>query len=271
MRGILRTMLAFALRDWRIRCQYRMGFLITVGQIVFTMAMFFFVAQLVDLDRAASLRAYGGDYFPFVVLGLVGSQYLSASLSAIGGTLRDEQLQGTLEAMLTSPTPSWVLLLGGSAFELAWATVEAGLYLGIGRLLFGLELSRMNLAAALVLVVFAMAALSSPGVLAASGVLLFRGMDPFNWVLGGMMKLVGGAYFPVALLPAGLQALAKCFPLTYALEGLRQAVLMGRPLEELWDVCLTLGAFAIVLWPLALFGFSWTLRRLKTTGALSFR
>lgn len=269
----LKSLLAFLRRDWRIRCHYRMGFVITLGQIVFTMAMFFFIAKLVDPHGLASLGAgaFGEGYFAFVALGLVGSQYLGASLFAVAGNLREEQLQGTLEAMLACPTRPWVMLLGSSALGLLWATLEAGLYLGCGVLVFGLDLARMNLAATLVLLVFTIAAMSSLGVLAASGVLLFKEFDPLNWFLGGLMRLVGGVYFPVALLPGWLQALAKLFPLTYAVDGLRQAALAGRSLGELWDVCVTLGLFAVVLWPVALAVFAWTIQRLKITGALSFR
>ncbi len=267
----LRKLWAFVVRDWRIRSSYRFGSLITIGQIVFTLAMFFFISRLIDPQHPTGLAPYGGAYFPFVVLGLVCSHYLSASLSSFAGRLREEQLQGTLEAMLATPTGIWTMLVGNVLWEFLWSTVEVAAYLGIGVWLFGLHLGRMNLLASVVLLVLMVVSLSSLGVLSVSGVLLFREFDPISWLLGGAMKLVGGVYFPTALLPGWLETLAKFFPLTYALEGLRQAVLLGRSLAELWGVCVTLGLFALLVWPVALVSFSWTIRRLKTTGALSFR
>ena len=112
---------------------------------------------------------------------------------------------------------------------------------------------------------------SSLGVLSTCGVLLFREADPVTWILSGLMKLLGGVFFPVALLPEALQGLSRLLPLTYGLEGLRRAVLTGTPLTELGGVCLTLGAFSLVLWPLAVVTLCSTLNRLKTAGTLSFR
>ncbi|MBI4322782.1 MAG: ABC transporter permease [Candidatus Omnitrophica bacterium] len=267
----LRKLRAFVIRDWRIRSSYRFGLLLTIGQIVFTLAMFFFISRLIDPQHPTGLAPYGGAYFPFVVLGLVCSHYLTASLSSFAGRLREEQLQGTLEAMLAAPTGIWTMLVGNVLWEFLWSTVEVAVYLGVGVWLFGLQLGQVNILASLVLLILMVVSLSSLGVLSVSGVLLFREFDPVSWLLGGAMKLVGGVYFPTALLPGWLETSAKFFPLTYALEGLRQAVLMGRGLDELGQVCVALGVFAAVCWPLALVSFSWTIRRLKTTGALSFR
>lgn len=264
-------LLAFIRRDWLIRASYRTSFFVNLGQILFTLATFFFISKLVDPRQASVLAPYGGGYFPFVLLGLVGSRYLAISLSSFAGNVRDEQLQGTLEAMLMTPTHLPIVLLGSAAWELLWTTLEVLAYLGLGALLFGVDLSQMNVPATLVLLALSVVSLSSLGALAACGVLLFKECDPVNWMLEGAMKLAGGVYFPVSLLPAWCQPLVALFPLTYALEGLRQAVLMGRSLAELSGVCVVLAGFGVVLWPLALVSFSWTLTRLKTTGALSFR
>lgn len=267
----LQKLAAFLRRDWRIRSCYRFSMLVSLGPIVFTATSFFFIGQLIDPQHPTALTPYGGAYFPFVVLGLALAPYLTTSLSTFAGSLREEQLQGTLEAMLTTPARLSTIVFGGVMSEFLWATLEALLYVGLGVIVFGLELGRMNLPATLVLLGLSVVSLGSLGVLSAGGTLLFREGDPLTWLFGGAMKLVGGVYFPVALLPGWLETLAKLFPLTYALEGLRQAVLLGRSLGELGDVCVFLGLFAVVAWPVALIGFSWTIKRLKTTGALSFR
>lgn len=267
----MRILAAFLKRDWAIRSSYRLSFFISLGHVVFATAMFFFIGNLIDPHHSSALAPYGGAYFPFVLLGLVGSRYLVTSLSSFGGSLRAEQLQGTLEALLTTPTAHVTILLGGAVWELLWATLEVALSLVLGVVVFGVTFDQMNVPASLVVLCLSVVSLSSLGVLSASSILLFKESDPVSWVLEGLMKLLSGVYFPVMLLPGWLEPLAKLFPLTYALEGLRQAVLMGRSLDELGQVCVVLGVFAAVCWPLALLSFSWTLKRLKTTGALSFR
>ncbi|MBI3088573.1 MAG: ABC transporter permease [Candidatus Omnitrophica bacterium] len=264
-------LLAFLRRDWLIRSSYRTAFAVTLAHIVFTVASFFFISRLVDSRPSPTLAPYGGAYFPFVVLGLAFSRYLTASLSSFAGSMREEQLQGTLESILTTPTSPLTVVLGGAAWELLWTTVEVIVYVGLGVFVFGMDLSLMNIPAGLVVLGLLILSLSSLGVLSVSGILLFKEFDPVTWLLGGLMRLVSGVYFPLVLLPGWLQAVAAWLPLTYGLEGLRQAVLLGRPLAELGRVCLALGAFAVVGWAVALAAFSWTLNRLKRTGALSFR
>lgn len=267
----MRLWRAFLRRDWLIRSSYRIGLVAWAGHVLFTIAVFFFISRLIDPHRSPLLGPYGGAYFPFVLLGLAFSRYVTASLSSLAGNLRDEQLQGTLEAMLASPVRLSAIAIGSVLPEFVWATVEVGAYLLLGALVFGVDLGRMNAPAAAVVLILSLIALSSLGLLSASGILLFKELDPVSWMLGGVMKLAGGVYFPVALLPAWLGWLAKCVPLTYALEGLRQAVLLGTPLGDLAGVCLALILFSLALWPLALGIFAWTIRRLKITGSLSFR
>jgi ABC-2 type transport system permease protein len=265
------ALLAFLRRDWIIRSTYRLGLLSHLGMIFFTIAPFFFVGKLLDPSRAQALAPYGGAYFPFVLLGLAFSRYLTISLHSFAGAIREEQLQGTLEALLVSPTGLTVIVLGGALWEFLWTSLEVGLYLGLGALVFGLDLSHANVPASIVLLVLTVVSLSSLGLFSACGILLFKEADPVNALLSGIMKLVSGVYFPLVLLPGWLEPLARLFPLTYALEGIRQAMLLGRSLRELGGVCLALCVFAAALWPLAVVSLAWTLRRLKTTGALSFR
>ncbi|HEX9780867.1 MAG TPA: ABC transporter permease [bacterium] len=262
---------AFLAKDWRIFASYRAGLAVRAGQILFTVAAFYFIGRLIDAGASPALAPYGGAYFPFVLLGLAFSRYLSASMTGLASALRQEQLQGTLEAVLATPTPLALIAIGNLLSELIWTTGEIAVYLGAGAVLFGLDLGSADLPASLVLLALTVASLSSLGVLSASGILLFREFDPVSWMLGGLMRLVGGVYFPVAILPGWLETMAGWVPLTYALEGMRQAVLMGRPLAELQPMCAALAAFALVLWPVALVVFAWTIRRLQRDGSLSFR
>ena len=78
------------------------------------------------------------------------------------------------------------------------------------------------------------------------------------WLFGSVVWLFSGTMFPINVLPAPLQAFAKLMPLTYALEGLRGALLKGTSLTEMVPVVLSVGALAAegleVLWRLRCLG-----------------
>jgi ABC-2 type transport system permease protein len=73
----------------------------------------------------------------------------------------------------------------------------------------------------------------------------------------GVMLVVSGVYYPVSVLPGWMQAISTISPATYALRGIRSAILEGATPADVWgDIwpLLVIGAVAI---PLGL----WVFRR----------
>jgi ABC-2 type transport system permease protein len=89
------------------------------------------------------------------------------------------------------------------------------------------------------------------------------------WALGSVWFLTG-TMFPVQTLPKALRDLAQLIPITHSLEGMRLALLEGASLRSVAYELLILSAFAVVLFPASLLFFSWTLRRARMEGTLSF-
>ena len=267
----MRAVLAFFLRDFRIYKSYRLGFLVRIAQAFFTLASFFFIGKLIYPHSPEALREYGGDYFPFVIIGIAYSRYLGICLSSLGTLLRDEQIQGTLEYMLVTPVGFFKICLGLLSWEFVWTSIEVGFYVFLGVFVFGFNIGNANMFSAFLVLVLSLSALFSLGLMSAAFTLLFKDADAFDWALGGLMRFVCGVYFPVSILPMWLQNLSSYLPLTYALSGLRQAVILGKTVAELSGVLLALFAFSIILWPVAFLIFGASIRRLKVNGALGFR
>ena len=73
----------------------------------------------------------------------------------------------------------------------------------------------------------------------------------------GIMLVVSGVYYPVSVLPEWMQAISVISPATYALRGIRSAILDGAAPVDVWgDIwpLLIIGAVSI---PLGL----WVFRR----------
>jgi ABC-2 type transport system permease protein len=77
--------------------------------------------------------------------------------------------------------------------------------------------------------------------------------------------------FPVTILPDWLQLIAKLNPMTHALNAMRAALLGGAGLPQLLPAIEILLLSAIVLLPLSMLFFYWTLERTKATDTLSHR
>ena len=64
------------------------------------------------------------------------------------------------------------------------------------------------------------------------------------------MLVVSGVYYPVSVLPGWMQAIATVSPATYALRGIRAAILNGAGVGALWgDIwpLIVIGAIAVPL------------------------
>jgi ABC-2 type transport system permease protein len=71
-----------------------------------------------------------------------------------------------------------------------------------------------------------------------------------GFIAQGILLVVSGVYYPVDVLPGWMQALATISPATYALEGIRDAILDGAGVAEVWDdiwPLLIIGAIAVPL------------------------
>ena len=141
--------------------------------------------------------------------------------------------------------------------------------LGWGAALFGFPLREANWLGALLVLAASILAFSGLGIFSASYLLVFKRGNPVNWALVGISSVVGGMMYPVSVLPNWLQQVARLVPVTYALEGMRAALLGHATLRELWPSLAALLIFAAVLLPASFVAFSWALRRTKITGTLT--
>jgi len=259
---------AFLKRDLSQALSYRLSFLMQLGGIFLSVAIFYFLSQLFGAAVAPQLEAYGGDYFSFVLIGLAFTGFLGLSLSSFASSIREGQVMGTLEIMLLSPTRLSAILLSSSLWAYLLTTLRVVIYLLVGALVFGASLGQANVGSAILVMLLSIASFSGIGILSAAIVLLVKKGDPIAWVLGSASSLLAGVYYPISVLPEWLESLSHILPLTYALDAMRLAMLRGYSIYELrFDILVLLG-FTVVLTPLAFIAFRKALKRAKMEGSL---
>lgn len=260
---------AFLWRDFLEEISYPLAFLWRLGTILFRLVTFFFLARLVEGAALPQLAPYGGHYFPFVMLGLALAGFQAVALTAISNNVIFGMYTGTLEAMLVTPTSMSTIVFSSMVYQFCSALVEILVYLACGFWLFGVALGQADLPATMLLLALTLLAHLPIGILAAAFILIFKRGEPITTILGSVSSLLGGVYFPLAILPDWVQTISRFLPFTYALEGLRQAVLKGQGISQLGHQILILAAFVVVLLPLSLAAFAWAVRQAKRLGTLS--
>ncbi len=265
----LRLLGAFLVRDFFTETSYRFAFLMGLGGILFRTFIFYFLSQFIGDSTAPLLTEYNGDYFSFVLIGLALGGYFGVGLSGFASALREAQTTGTLEALMMTPVPVSLVIVGSAAWSYAYMTFRVLVYLLTGVLLLGVSLQGANVAAALLLLLLGIISFASIGILAASVIMVIKRGNPVTAVLGSLSNLVGGVYYPVEVMPGWLQWVAKLLPISYALHGMRLALLTGAGWAELWPDILTLCLFCVILFPLSILTFRYAVERARLDGSLA--
>jgi ABC-2 type transport system permease protein len=108
------------------------------------------------------------------------------------------------------------------------------------------------------------------GIAAATLQVAFQKGSAMLWLLGSGLWFLSGAMFPIQSLPRPLELLARAVPLTYAIDGMRRALLEGQSIAAMAPTLAALAGFGAVMLPLALAGLALSLRRARQNGTLSF-
>jgi ABC-2 type transport system permease protein len=261
--------LAFVWRDFLTESSYKLNFLLDLFNLFASLVIFFFLSKLFEGTEITAIKPYGGDYFSFLVIGGAFFAYFEASLRALTNSIRNEQMLGTLEALLVTQANIPTIIISSSLYSFIWATVKMVIYISAGIWVFGLDISQANFAGVGIMLILTITAFSGFGILAASFVMVLKKGDPVSFVLTNLSRLFGGFYYPISVLPDWLLPIAYLLPVTFVLEGMRLAFLQGYSVVELLPNILFLGGFSLVMLPTSIWIFAKAVQMAKRDGTLT--
>ena len=167
-----------------------------------------------------------------------------------------ERWEGTIEYTFMAPLSRSMHLAGQGLFAVLYGLVRAVLLFIVVAFFFSLSFPDANFAAALVILAIASVSFIGIGMMTSVMPLISpeKGMQ-LGFVAQGVLLVVSGVYYPVSVLPEWMQWLSKFSPATYALEGIRAAILDGAALDTMWDLIWPLIVIGVVAIPLGLWVF----------------
>lgn len=266
----VRKLPAFFRRDllvtWSYKLQFFTDWINLIGQVV----VFYFVSGLVNPSAVPSFGGQQASYLQFVTIGIAVTSFLQVSLARVTAAIRNEQLQGTLETLLLTPTAPATFQLGSAMYEIAYVPIRVVLFLGFAAVVFGVHYTVAGLPEAVAVLMVFVPFVWGLGVISAAATLTYRRGTSFVGAGASALTITSGAYFPTSAFASFpiLAALAKLNPITLALNAIRDALLGGAG----WGP--TLKAIAVLL-PIAgitlaagVLAFRAALRREQRRGTL---
>ena len=255
MTGI-KLALAFLKRDLRQELSYRLNFLWQLGSLVFSIAVLYFLSRMLAENPPPQVAAYGADYFAFAVIGFALAEAMWSCLHSFSMKLRYDQVVGTLEAMLATPTEMRKIVVYSGLYPLLFSGVRIGLFF-TGALLLGANFNGWQLLQTVPVLLLTLVTFGALGLVSASMTLVLKRGDPVAAFFGAVSFLLGGTLYPVASLPDALQWLSQLLPITHSIEASRRIILSGESLGDVASQLWILAAFAVAFTFLALLAVRW--------------
>jgi ABC-2 type transport system permease protein len=215
--------------------------------VIFVIVMPLIMVALMKELFATALRAEGfqnanGSEFavPAMAIG-----FAAFGVGYAGFTFFRDHGWGTWDRLRATPASSADIMIGKVVPTVGVTFVQLALLFVLGGPLFGLEVRGSWLALFLLMATVALA-LSAFGMLVTA---VTRTMNQLNAVgsVGGMaMAMLGGAWVPVAMMPAWAKAVAPALPTYWAMEGFREVILLGRGLTAVIVPILVMVGFGLL-------------------------
>lgn len=266
---MLRKIFALIKKDFLNETSYAFSLFFNIFGVLVSLLSYYFIDKLFGFTMAGQLKEFGVNYFSYVLLSMAFFSYIGVGVGSFSARIQSEQMQGTLESLLLSPTKTYTILLSMGLWNLLLASMDVIIYLVLGIFFFKIDFGSVNILSAMIVLILTIISFSGLGMLSASFIIVFKRGNPFGWIVGTMEGLLGGVYFPITVMPAFLQVLAKCLPVTYAVRAMQFAVYKGYSLYQLRIECGFLVLFSIILIPLSLYSFRYALKRARMEGSLA--
>ncbi len=193
-----------------------------------------------------------------LLIGAVVWAYLGILFEFMTETVAWERWEGTIEYTFMAPLSRAMHLAGAGFFAVLYGLVRAAILFVVVAFFFDLQMPLADFGAALV--VLAVASVSFIGIGMMTAVLPLISPEKgsqLGFIAQGLLLVVSGIYYSVDVLPEPMQWLATVSPATYALEGIRAAVLEGAGVASLTGELAALALIGVVSVPLGM----WVFRR----------
>jgi ABC-2 type transport system permease protein len=259
---------AFLRRDLLTLLSYRAAFVGDLLAIAVPAVMFGFFAKLVEPSALPTYNGVATGYFEFVMIGVIIATVSGLLLAKVSTAIRQEQLMGTLEALLVTPTSPTTVQIGSAAFDLLFVPVRMAVLLLVVSLTAGLDFAPSGILPSLVLLMCFVPFVWGLGLLAAAAILTFRRGGGVIGIGMSVLGLASGAFFPLALLPRWIQTLSEANPMAITMEGTRDALIGGSGWSGLGGVLVVLVPLSVAALGAGVVAFRVALAREHRNGTL---
>ena len=170
-------------------------------------------------------RVGTSNYRLYMLIGASTFTVVSLMLWLIGYWVRREQETGTLESLYLAPARRLWVLTGVTSYAFLRAMIAFLIAIALGSLVFQVNPFEQGVALALVFLAIGFLPLWGLAFLFGALIMKIKEADSVIQVLQWVLAFLMGVFYPLALLPPYLKAIAGAFPPTVMTDGVRASLL----------------------------------------------
>jgi ABC-2 type transport system permease protein len=175
-------------------------------------------------------------------------------LIGLSAMFAGEREWGTLRRILITPT-SKALYIGGTVIgQVLTAVFQMTILITFGMLALGLDFGG-SIGGLLVMIITSALAAAALGTMLGTFVKTESQANGLSIMIGMVMAMMGGCWYPIELFPSSIQSAVKVLPTTWAMQGFLDVAVRGQGVSGVWLEAAVLLGFALLFFGIGVWRF----------------
>lgn len=252
----MKKIIVFIKREWQIELSYRTAFVFKYFSLLLSTLIYFYIGKIIKV------HSINMDYILFVIPAIAFFSLLKNVMSAAAQALREEQIKGSIEFLLSRVSSPFLFMLYAACARATVFVIEFLIYIILVPIIYGYHIVFFRLIISIPFVILSLLLFFALGFFNFAYVLLFKRGNPILYFISIFILIFGGVYYPVKVLPPVLGNIAHFFGIAQIIATFRNIIVSGTaPSHTLY--------LNIAIWTVILFAIGYIV--LKKAFAVSLK
>ncbi len=177
---------------------------------------------LMSIGLMASFLSMGRNEVSFILIGAIAFSIIQVCQIDIAYVMLFDMWSKSIKHTFIAPVRGYHLIIGSLMFGILRSITVFVILMVLSLYAFGFNFLVAGMIPVLIFLAGLFLTSASIGILVCISILMFgQRAEVAAWTITGIMMFICGIYYPVTVLPWGVQIIARAIPLTYFLEYMR--------------------------------------------------